>query len=127
MCWDVDGEFVVATAEVLYERMAGGDTGRRPELFQPAHRAQPSLQPAMISFNTIIGVLRGHVRRGRDQFVDHPQVRAGLVGGDLDRRWTLGQRGPLRSARRGRLRLRKMCWSHGQGEFAERSRQAERR
>ena len=88
----VGGEFVVATAEVLYERMARGDTGRRPELFQPAHRAQPSLQPAMISFNTIIGVLLGHVGRGRNQFVDHPQVRAGPVGGHLDRRRPLRQR-----------------------------------
>jgi hypothetical protein len=46
----------------------------------------------MISFDGIIGVLLGDVRRGRDQFVDHPQVRAGLVGGHLDRRRAIPQR-----------------------------------
>jgi len=50
-----------------------------------AYRPHRRLQPAMISFDRIIGVPRGHVRRRRDQFVDHPQVRAGLVGGHLDR------------------------------------------
>ena len=64
----------------------------RPEAFESAHRPQPCLQPAVVSFDRIIGVLLGHVRRGRDQFVDHPQVRAGLVGGDLDGRRTLHQR-----------------------------------
>ena len=37
-----------------------------------------------------LAVLVGHVRRGRDQVVQHTQVRAGVVGGQLHRR------GPVR-------------------------------
>jgi transposase len=36
--WHVGGEFVVAAAEVLHERMAGGDSCGRAELFQSAHQ-----------------------------------------------------------------------------------------
>jgi hypothetical protein len=35
--WDVGGEFVVAAADVLHERMSGGDPGGLADLFQPAH------------------------------------------------------------------------------------------
>ena len=38
----------------------------------------------MIGFDAVVAVLLGDVRGGRDQFVQHPQVRAGLVGGHLD-------------------------------------------
>src|SRR5829696_10205535 len=48
--WDVGDEFVVAAAEALHEGMTGGDPRGRPELFQPAHRLQPRLQPSMIAF-----------------------------------------------------------------------------
>ena len=54
MCWDVECEFVVATAEVLDEGGTGGDHGGGPEAFQSAHRPQAGLQPAMIGSETKI-------------------------------------------------------------------------
>jgi len=45
----------------------------------------------MISFDEIVGVLPGHMGRGGDQFVQHPEVRAGLVRGHLDRRRPVAQ------------------------------------
>jgi hypothetical protein len=39
----------------------------------------------MISFDAVVGEVLGHVHRVRDQFVQDPQIRAGLVGGHLDR------------------------------------------
>jgi hypothetical protein len=74
----------VAAAEVLDEGMAAGDYVSGSEAGEPAHRAQSSLQTIMIGFDAIVGVLLGHVQGGRDEFVEHPQVRAGLVGGHLD-------------------------------------------
>jgi hypothetical protein len=37
--------------------MASSDPCWRPELFQSAHRPQPSLQPSMIAFGRIVAVL----------------------------------------------------------------------
>jgi hypothetical protein len=39
----------------------------------------------MIGFYPVVAVLLGDVGGRRDEFVQHPQVRAGLVGGHLDR------------------------------------------
>jgi hypothetical protein len=73
----------VAAAEVLDEGLPEGDHGGRPEAFEPAHRPQPRLQPAVIGFDTVIRVLLGNVRGGRDKFAQDPQVRAvkGASGG----------------------------------------------
>jgi hypothetical protein len=38
----------------------------------------------VISFDAVVGELLGDVGRGGDQVIQDPQVRAGLVGGDLD-------------------------------------------
>jgi hypothetical protein len=81
----------VAAAEVLHKGMAGGDSRRRWEAFESAHRPQPGLQPSMIGFDAGIAVLLGDVRCRWDQFVQHPQVRTGLVRGHLDRRRTATQ------------------------------------
>jgi hypothetical protein len=40
----------------------------------------------VIGFDPIVAVLLGDVCCGRGQFIQHPQVRAGFVGGHLDRR-----------------------------------------
>jgi hypothetical protein len=45
----------------------------------------------VIGFDPVVAVLLGDVRGGRDQFVQHPRVRAGLVGGHLDRRRAVPQ------------------------------------
>ena len=89
----VGDEFVVAAAEVLDEGLARGDHGSRPEAFQAAHRTWPGLQPTMVGFDPIVGVLLGDVCCGRGQFIENPQVCAGSVGGHLDRRRPADQRG----------------------------------
>jgi hypothetical protein len=38
----------VAAAEIVHERVPGTDRAHRAEPFQPAHRAQPRLEPTMI-------------------------------------------------------------------------------
>ena len=88
----VGGEFVVAAAKVLHERVPSGDSCGRAEAFESAHRPQPSFQPAVIGLDPVVAVLLGDMRRSWDQFVQHPQVRAGLVGRHLDRRRTVPQR-----------------------------------
>jgi hypothetical protein len=45
----------------------------------------------VVSFDPVVAVLLGDVRCGRDQFSQHPQVRTGLIGGHLDRRWSAGK------------------------------------
>jgi hypothetical protein len=60
--------------------MTGGESCRRTEAFESAHRPKPSLQPTMIGFDPVVAILLGHVHRGWDQFVEDPPVRGGLVG-----------------------------------------------
>jgi hypothetical protein len=46
----------VAAAEVLDERVPGGDDARGPVAFQPAHRSQPRFQSAMVGFDRVVRV-----------------------------------------------------------------------
>src|SRR5215204_5353824 len=88
----VGGEFVVTPPDVLHERVAGSDPCGRTEAFESAHRRLPSLQPTVIGFDPVVVVLLGDVRGGRDQVVEYPQVRGGLVRGHLNRRRLVNQR-----------------------------------
>ena len=56
---DFGGEFVVAAAEVLDERMTSGDSCGGAEAFESAHRPQPGLQPTMIGPDAVVAVLLG--------------------------------------------------------------------
>ena len=60
---DVGGEFIVTTAEVLDERVPGGDDPCGAVAFQAAHRPQPSLQPAVIGLDRVVRVLLNDVQR----------------------------------------------------------------
>jgi hypothetical protein len=51
-----DGEFVVAAADVLHERVPGCNNPRGPVTLQAAHRPQPGFQSAMISLDRVIRV-----------------------------------------------------------------------
>ena len=53
----VDTEFVVATADVLHERVSTNDRARRPIAFQTAHRTESCLQPTVIILDPIARVL----------------------------------------------------------------------
>jgi hypothetical protein len=61
---DMQAEFVVALAEVLYEGVSCADHLRRAQLFQSAHGPQPGLPSAVIGFDGIIGVLLDDVAGG---------------------------------------------------------------
>src|SRR6266508_4161038 len=87
----VDGEFVVAAAEVLYEGVSRRDRSGAGVGLQAAHRPQPSFELAVVGLDPIVGVPVGAVPRGRHSFVEHPRVGRSLVGDhlgrpDLDRR-----------------------------------------
>ena len=47
----VDAEFVVATSEVLHERMASDDNRRGPISFEAAHRSKPGLESSVVGFD----------------------------------------------------------------------------
>ena len=53
---DVGGEFIVAAAQVLHERVPGGDDPRGPVAFQSAHRPEPGFQPSVIGFDRVVRV-----------------------------------------------------------------------
>jgi hypothetical protein len=82
---DVGGEFVVAAAEVLYERVTGSQDPRGPVTLESAHRPQPRFQPAVIGLDRVVRVPLDSVQRRRDQLIQDPRISRGPVGGDLGR------------------------------------------
>jgi hypothetical protein len=82
---DVDGEFVVAAAEILDERVPGSQDPRGPVALQSAHRPQPRFQPPVICFDRVIRVTLGGMQRRGDQLIQDARIGRGPVGGDLGR------------------------------------------
>jgi hypothetical protein len=62
----------VAAAEVLDEGVSGGDHRCRSEVFEAAHRAEPGLQPAVVGFDVVVGVLLGYMQGVRGEFIEDP-------------------------------------------------------
>jgi hypothetical protein len=60
---DVGGEFIVAAAEILHERVTSSEDPRGPVALQAAHRPQPRLQPAVISLDRVVRVLLDGMQR----------------------------------------------------------------
>jgi hypothetical protein len=82
----------VAAAQILDERVSGGQYPRGPVVLQSAHRPQPGFQSAVVGLDRIVRVpLYGMQRRG-DQLVQDPRISRGPVGGDLGRDRTRAQR-----------------------------------
>jgi hypothetical protein len=81
----VKSELVVAAAQVLNERMPATDRLGAAQPFQTAHRSRPRLQPTMIGFDRVVGVLLHHMPRLRHHLVEHPRVGRCPVGGHLGR------------------------------------------
>jgi hypothetical protein len=80
---NVGGEFIVAAAEVLDERVPGRNDPRGPLTFQSAHRPQPRFQSVMVGLDWVVRVpLDGMQRRG-DQLIEDPRISRCPVGGDL--------------------------------------------
>ena len=76
-------ELVVSAADVLHERVPGGQGPRGPVTLQAAHRPEPGLQPPVISLDRIVRVPLHGVQRGGDQLIEDPRIDRGPVGGDL--------------------------------------------
>ena len=81
----IEAEVVVSAAQVLDERMPATDHLGAAEPFQTAHRTGPRLQPAVVRFDRVVGVLLHHVPRLGHDLVEHPRIGRGPVGGHLGR------------------------------------------
>jgi hypothetical protein len=66
----IDAGCIVAPAQVLHERVTVNDHLRSPVSLQPPHRPQGGLEPAVVTPDTIVGVLLGVVERGGKQLLD---------------------------------------------------------
>ena len=53
-------------------------------LLEPTHRSQPGLQPAVVAFDAVVGVLVGTVPCRRQQRLRNRRVQRGPIGCDLD-------------------------------------------
>jgi hypothetical protein len=80
---DVGGEFVVAAAEVLDERVTGSQDPRGPVALQAAHRPERRFQPPVICFDRVVRIPLDGVQGGGDQLVEDPRIGRSAVGGDL--------------------------------------------
>ena len=79
------GRVRVSAAQVLDERMPAADHLRGADAFQAAHRSRSGLQPAVIGFNRVVGVLLHDVPRLGHELVEHTRVRRGPIGRHLGR------------------------------------------
>jgi hypothetical protein len=65
----------VLPADVLHQGVPGDhDPGAVP--LEPAHRSQPRLEAAVVSLDTVVGILLGAMPGHRQQFVQHRRVAA---------------------------------------------------
>src|SRR5215211_3631060 len=87
---------------VLYERMPGDHDSGAAVLLEPAHRAKPCLQPAMVGLDPVAGVSIGAVPGRRQQLPQHDRVGRCLVGHHLDGRHVRGPDGPRKETPSGR-------------------------
>ena len=97
----VDGELVVATAEVLNERVATDHYPRRSLSPEPPHRPEPDLQPAVVAFHPVVLVLAGGVQDGRNHAFDGVGQSRCPVGDHLGRVTVNRQGGGEQCARGG--------------------------
>jgi hypothetical protein len=68
--------------------VAGSNRAQRSDRLQSSHRPQPGFEPAVVGFDSVVGVLLEHVTRTWGQLVDHARIDRRPVGGHLDRRRT---------------------------------------
>ena len=67
----IASEFVVASADVLHERVTADDHAGGVVAFEAAHWAESGLEAAVVSFDPVVRVLGGVMERDRDEFIDH--------------------------------------------------------
>ena len=79
-------KLVVASPQVLDEGMSSDDDARRPVPFEATHRSKSRLEPSMVSFALVVGVLGGVAECSRQELGDHADWGMVTVNGDLGRR-----------------------------------------
>ncbi len=73
-------EFVVATPNVLHERVTAHDHTGAVVAFESAHRSEPRLEPSVVDFDPIVRVLLSVVERGRHQLIHDGEECPGPIG-----------------------------------------------
>lgn len=81
----VDAEFVVTAADVLHERVTTNDHPGSVIAFESTHRTEPRFESAVITFDAVVRILLGVVKRGWHETFDRSPQRWGPVGHDFDR------------------------------------------
>jgi hypothetical protein len=89
---DVGGEFIVAAAQILNERVPSGEDPRGPVALQAAHRPEPCFQPSVIGFDRVVRVALDGMQRRGDELIQDSRIGRGAVGGDLGRDRARAQR-----------------------------------
>ena len=74
-CWLLDRELVVAAPKVLHQGMPRQHDRGTAVLFEPAHRPEPRLQPPVVAFDAVVGVLVGPMPRRRQQVIEPRRSR----------------------------------------------------
>ena len=67
--WLFGSDLVVASPQVLHERVTSRDGGGRAASFEAAHRSKSGLEPTVIGLNRVVRVLPDAVPRVRDQLI----------------------------------------------------------
>jgi hypothetical protein len=83
--WLPGRDVVVASPQVLDERVPGCDCPGRSVLLETTHRSESGLEPTVIGFDGVVRVLLDPVQGVRDKLVQDTRVDRGPVGGDLHR------------------------------------------
>src|SRR4029453_12854868 len=83
--WLLDCQLVVPAANVMDEGVSGDRDPGAVVLFEPGHRPEPRLQPPVVAFDAVVGVLVGPMPRRRQQVIEHCRIPRCPVGGDIDR------------------------------------------
>jgi len=90
--WCVDGDLVVAASEVLHEHVAGSRDPCRSGGLETTHRSEPRFEPAVVCFDSVVGVLLRVMQGGRDELVEDSRVGRRPVRGHLNRHRPGGER-----------------------------------
>jgi hypothetical protein len=85
----VDAEFVVAAPEILDERVAGANHAGGTQPFESAHRLHSDLEPSMIGFDGIVGVLLHDMACGGHQLIEHSRAGRCPICGHLAGPWAV--------------------------------------
>jgi hypothetical protein len=90
--WLFGSDLVVASTQVLDERVTRGDGPGAAASFEAAHRSKSGLEPTVIGLDHVVRVALDPVQRVRDQLIQDPWVDRGPVGSDLHRDGSGAQR-----------------------------------